>query len=411
MIHYKRKILKNGLTVIASPDKTTSLAAVNIIYKVGARNENEKNTGFAHLFEHLMFGGSKHVPDFDTPIQKAAGENNAFTNNDYTNYYIVLPKENIETALWVESDRMNHLNINKHTLELQKKVVIEEFNQRYLNKPYGDIWLLLRPLAYKIHPYRWNTIGISPEHIRHATLKDVKNFYKTFYNPENAILAISGDFDYEQVFDLAEKWFSDITNHHLPIPEIPVEPKQTQARRLTVDREVPASMIFIAYHMGKRNSKEFLVCDIISDLLSNGSSSRLYQHLVKEQALFSSVNAYVTGDLDEGLFVVTGQLAENTDINNAESALLNEIEKIKNISVEEYELEKVKNKFEANTLFGELNVMNKALNLCFYEMLGDISVINSELTAYRQVKSDDILSVAKQMFVPQNSSTLIYQKK
>ena len=411
MIHYKRKILDNGLTVIASPDKTTSLAAVNIIYKVGARNENENHTGFAHLFEHLMFGGSKHVPDFDTPIQKAAGENNAFTNNDYTDYYIVLPKENIETALWVESDRMSDLNINEHTLELQKKVVIEEFNQRYLNKPYGDIWLLLRPLAYRVHPYRWNTIGISPDHIRHATLEEVRRFYHTFYNPDNAILSIAGDFEPEQVFDLAEKWFSDIPARRLPVPEIPSEPEQTEARRLEVSREVPASMILIAYHMGKRNSEEFSVCDIVSDLLSNGSSSRLYQRLVKEQALFSSVNAYVTGDLDEGLFVVTGQLSERTDIKTAESALLDELERIKTVPADEYELEKVKNKFEATTLFGELNVMNKALNLCFYEMLGDISTVNTELDAYRRVAPADILRISKRIFRPENSSTLIYEKK
>ena len=411
MIHYKKKILDNGLTVIASPDKTTSLAALNIIYKVGARNENENHTGFAHLFEHLMFGGSKHVPDFDTPIQKAAGENNAFTNNDYTNYYLVLPKENIETALWVESDRMSDLNINEHTLELQKKVVVEEFNQRYLNKPYGDVWLLLRPLAYRIHPYRWNTIGISPDHIRHATLEEVRRFYCTYYNPNNAILSIAGDFEPEQIFGLAEKWFSDIPDRRPPVPEIPSEPEQTEARRLAVSRDVPASVIFIAYHMGKRNSEEFLVCDIVSDLLSNGSSSRLYQHLVKERALFSSVNAYVTGDLDEGLFIVTGQLAERTDMKTAESALLEELERIKTVPADAYELEKVKNKFEANTLFGELNVMNKALNLCFYEMLGDISAVNTELAAYRRVTPDDILRISKKIFRPENSSTLIYEKK
>ena len=411
MISYKKKVLDNGLTVIAHRDNSTPMAAVNIIYKVGARNENPANTGFAHLFEHLMFGGSENAPYFDVPVQMAAGKNNAFTNNDYTDYYIVLPKDNIETALWLESDRMHNLVINNETLELQKKVVIEEFNQRYLNKPYGDIWLLLRPLAYKVHPYRWATIGMTPDHIRNARIEDVESFYKRFYNPNNAILTVAGDFEAEEVFEKVEKWFGDIPKGTEPFGIIPQEPLQTEPRRELVERKVPASVIYVVYHMSGRFSREFHICDTISDILSNGTSARMYQNLVKKEQLFTSVNAYVTGDMDPGLFVMTGQVAPGANIETAEKALLNELEKIKKEPVGDYELEKVKNKFEANTIFGEINVMNKAMNLCFYDMLGDIDLVNTELSVYRAITSDDIMQTANRIFIPENSSTLLYVKE
>lgn len=411
MISYERRILDNGLSVVVSQDKSTLLAAVNIIYKVGARNENPNHTGFAHLFEHLMFGGSRNVPDFDTPIQMATGENNAFTNNDYTNYYIVLPKENIETALWVESDRMKFLDINETSLELQKKVVIEEFNQRYLNKPYGDTWLLLRPLSYKVHPYRWNTIGMSTEHIENASLHDVQEFYDTYYNPSNAIISIVGDLEPEYVFSLVEKWFGDIKNTNKPIASLPIEPPRTEASRLEVKRDVPASMIYITYLMDNRSSREFLVCDIISDLLSNGNSSRLYQHIVKEKQIFSSVNAYITGDIDKGLFVIMGQVSDNIDIKDAEKALLEELYNMSVEPIDDYELDKVRNKFEANTLFGEINAANKALNLCFYEMLGDITIINKEIDNYRSISKEEVVEVCEKIFTEKNSTTLIYEKQ
>ena len=411
MIDYKKYTLTNGLVVIAHRDTSTPMAAVNVLYKVGARNENPECTGFAHLFEHLMFGGSIHIPDYDVHIQSAAGENNAFTNNDYTDYYIVLPKENIETALWLESDRMLQLAFNEKSLEIQRKVVIEEFNQRYLNQPYGDLWLLLRPLVYKVHPYRWPTIGITPDHIRNATMTDVKAFYERYYNPDNAILSIAADLEHDQVFELAEKWFGTIPRGKAFHDDIPAEPAQTEARRLEVSRSVPATVIMIAFHIGSRTSYEFAVCDVVSDLLSNGNSSRMYQHLVKEKGLFSSVNAYVGGEFDPGLFVVTGTLLNETSVETAEAALWEELEYLKTGEIADYELEKMQNKFESGVIFGEINVMNKAMNLGFYEMLGDIELINREVDIHRSVTKDQIRKEAESLFVPERSSTLIYKRE
>lgn len=409
MINYEKRVLDNGLTLLLSNDKATSLVAVNLIYRVGAKNENPERTGFAHLFEHLMFGGSKNVPDYDAPIQMASGENNAFTNNDYTDYYVVLPKENIETALWVESDRMRGLNINEKTLDVQKKVVVEEFNQRYLNKPYGDVWKLIRSMAYKEHPYRWQTIGIEPSHIELSKLTDVKEFYDKYYNPKNAILAISGDITMDEAMPLVEKWFGDITGEDYVSEPIAPEPKQTEARRTEVERDVPSSSIYITFHMGDRVSKEFVICDTMSDILSNGESSRMQQNLVKKSHIFTSVDAYLTGDVEEGLFVVTGYLAKGTTMEQAENALWKEMERVKTDLVSDYELQKVQNKFEVNTIFGELNVMNKAMNMCYYEMIGDIEYINKELERYKSVTKEDIADVAERMFVKEKSSTLIYK--
>lgn len=411
MINYKRKVLNNGLTCLAHRDSSTTQVAVNIIYKVGSKDEQPDKTGFAHLFEHLMFGGSENVKEFDTPIQIAAGENNAYTNNDYTDYYIVIPASNIETALWLESDRMNNLTINEETLSLQKKVVVEEFNQRYLNKPYGDLWLLLRPLVYKVHPYRWATIGIKPEHIKDASLDDVKAFYHKYYRPSNAIISVAGDLDEEYVFSLIEKWFGDIDKGTTPPKQIPSEPIQTAPRREEVERDVPSSLIYIAYHMDKRLSYEFHVCDVISDILSNGSSSRMYQNLIKKDALFTSINAYITGDIDEGIFVVMGQVNNGVDLKVAENALLKELDNLKTTPISDYELQKVKNKFEVNTIFGEINVMNKAINLCYYEMLGDIELINRDVDNYKKITSEDIIITAKKVFNINNSTTLIYKQK
>ncbi len=408
MIEYKKYVLKNGLTLLTHKDNTTPMVAVNLVYKVGSKNENEKLTGFAHLFEHLMFGGSENVETYDTPIQMASGENNAYTTNDYTDYYIVLPKENIETALWLESDRMQGLNINHTTLSIQKSVVIEEFNQRYKNKPYGDLWPELRKLCYKRHPYKWQTIGKNISHIKNATLTQVKDFYNKFYNPQNCILSIAGDFEHEDLVQLCEKWFGDIENRGIAEPLNIKEPKQRKTRRKIISKQVPVTMIYICFKIGGRMSQEFTVCDTISDILSNGNSSRMIQTLVKDKELFTSVNAYLTGEIDDGLFVVTGQVADNIDIAVAEDALWNELNKIKTEEIGEYELQKVKNKFEVNTLFGELNVMNKAMNLGFYELLGDITYINTELDRYKSITEKDIRGVANKIFRKELSSTLIY---
>ncbi|MDR0954203.1 MAG: insulinase family protein [Rikenellaceae bacterium] len=411
MIEYKKTTLSNGLTVIAHRDNSTPMAAVNVLYKVGARNEHPDHTGFAHLFEHLMFGGSIHIAEYDTPVQLAAGENNAFTNNDYTDYYITLPKENIETAFWLESDRMLQLAFNEKSLEVQRKVVVEEFNQRYLNQPYGDLWLLLRPLIYRVHPYRWATIGIAPEHITQATMAEVKAFYRRYYNPDNAILSVAADMEHEQVFDLAQKWFGDIPRGEAFHDDIPAEPEQTEARRLEVTRAVPATVVMIVFRIGARLSSEFVVCDVISDLLSNGNSSRLYQRLVKERGLFSGVNAYVTGDIDPGLFVVTGHLLSGVSTDQAEEALWGELDALKTDDIADEELEKVRNKYESGVIFGEINGMNKAMNLGFYEMLGDIDLINREVDVFRAITREDIRREAEQLFVPEKSNTLIYRSE
>lgn len=407
MIDFQKKILANGLTVIAHTDNSTPMAAVNLLYKVGSRNEEPERTGFAHLFEHLMFSGSANVPDFDTPIQIAGGENNAFTNNDYTNYYIALPKENIETALWLESDRMAALNFAEQPLNVQKRVVIEEFSQRYLNQPYGDLWLLLRPLCYQRHPYRWATIGISPEHIERATLEDVRAFFRKYYLPNNAILSIAGDFSCDEIFELAEKWFGDIPGGEAVNDILPQELPQCEQRILEVERDVPVSVIYITFPMAERASREFVVCDVISDLLSNGTSSRLYQRLIKDNTLFSSVNAYVTGELDGGLFVVTGRVQQGVSIELAEEALWLELERLNDI--EDVELEKVKNKFEANNIFSEINVLNKAMNLAFFEMVGDATLINGEVEEHKSVTKEEIYSVCKRLLSPQRSNVLRYK--
>lgn len=413
MITYRKHILRNGLTVVANRDRTSKLAAVNLLYKVGARNENPERTGFAHLFEHLMFRGTRRIPNFDRPVQMACGDNNAFTNNDYTDYYITLPASNIETAFWLESDRMTGLDITDPKLAAEKRVVIEEFRQRYLNQPYGDQTMLLRALAYRKHPYRWATIGLMPEHIEQATLADVQAFYRRWYRPSNAILSVSGDIPEEETISLAEKWFGAIGN---PAPEVspaplPLEPVQHEARRMEVVRSVPATALSLAFHIGGRTSPGFFAGDLVSDLLAGGDSGRLYQRLVKERRLFASVNAYVTGDIDPGLFVFTGQLLPSTTCEQAEAALWEEIDRLKSEPAPARETEKVKNKFEANTLFGELNVMNKALNLGFYEMLGDLSLIDREVGIYRAVGVDEIMAFSRDTFRPENSSTLLYKAK
>ena len=409
MIPYRKRTLPNGLTVVVNRDRTSKLAAVNLLYRVGARNESPERTGFAHLFEHLMFRGTPRVPVFDLPVQMASGDNNAFTNNDYTDFYITLPCENLETALWLESDRMTGLDITAEKLETEKRVVIEEYRQRYLNQPYGDRTLLLRELAYRVHPYRWAAIGRTPDHIAAATLDDVQAFYRRHYRPSNAILSLSADLDEERMLDLAEAWFGDLPDRPAAAEPIPEEPAQTAPRRLEVARDVPATTLTIAYRMGGRRSPDFYTADLVSDLLSGGDSSRLYHRLVREQRLLANVNAYITGDIDPGLFVFTGQLLPETSVEQAEAAFFAEMHALQTAAVPLRETEKVKNKFEANTLFGELNVMNKALNLGFYELLGDTDLVNREVACYRAVDADAIRDFSCRTFRPENSSTLIYR--
>ena len=411
MITYDKHTLRNGLIVIANRDRSSRMAAVNLLYKVGARNEQPFRTGLAHLFEHLMFRGTHLVPDFDTPVQMACGENNAFTNNDYTDFYITLPVANIETALWLESDRMTGLNLSSEAIQIEKRVVIEEFRQRYLNQPYGAQNMLLRDMVYTTHPYRWATIGLTPDHIEQATEEEIRDFYRHFYHPSNAILSVSADIASEQIFELATKWFEGIEDTPYTIPAIPQEPPQTKARRKEVERDVPATTITIAFQMGERLSRDFFLGDMTSDLLAGGDSARLYERLIKSKRLFASTNAYISGDVDRGMFVFTGELLPQTSESEAEQAIWTEIADLQAGHITEYELEKVKNKFEANTLFGELNVMNKAMNMGYYEMIGDLPLINREVEIYRSLSATDVADFCSRTFHPENSSTLIYRAR
>lgn len=411
MIEFEKTTLDNGLKVIVHQDKSTPIVAMNIIYKVGSRDESPDKTGFAHLFEHLMFGGSVNIPKYDEPLQNAGGENNAFTNNDFTDYYLTLPKNNIETAFWLESDRMLSLAFSEKSLEVQRSVVIEEFKQNYLNQPYGDIYLLLKPLAFKKHPYRWNTIGKEISHIENATMQDVKSFYNKFYNPNNAILSIVGNVNPDEIYKLAEKWFGGIKSGDSIKKSYAEEPNQNMDRELIVERPVPQNAIYMAWHMDKRNSLGFYAADLISDILSNGDSSRLYIRLVKEKKMFSDINAYVSGDLDKGLFIVSGKLINGTTIQEAEDAIDEELNKISVDLVSEEELQKVKNKIESGMVFSKLSILNKAMNLGYYEMLENAFLLEKENEKYKSVSRQILRQKAEEIFAPGKKNKLIYLAK
>ncbi len=411
MIELVKTKLDNGLTVIIHQDKTTPLAAVNVLYNVGAKDESPEKTGFAHLFEHLMFGGSKNIASYDTPLQMVGGDNNAWTSNDMTNYYLTLPGVNLETGLWLESDRMLELDFSPESLEVQRKVVIEEYKQRYLNQPYGDIPLLLRPLAYKVHPYRWPTIGADVKHIEDATLDDVKDFFYSHYAPNNAILTITGNVDPEEVIELVKKWFGPIPSRNIKKRELPEEPEQVQIREHTVVRDVPTDMLQMVFHMCSRTDEEFYIVDLLSDVLSNGNSSRLYQRLVKQKKLFTDLHAYVSGDIEKGLFTFAGHVSGDVSIYDAEKAIWEEIDLIKSELVGDYELQKVKNKVESTLTFSEINFLNKAMNLAQFELMGKAEDINEEVDKYNAVKVEEIRDVANKIFQIQNCSKLYYLSK
>ena len=408
MVKFNRFILDNGLRVIVHEDHTTPMAVVNILYDVGSRDENPAQTGFAHLFEHLMFGGSVNIPSYDEPLQRVGGENNAFTSNDITNYYITLPSANLETAFWLESDRMLSLAFSKKSLEVQRNVVIEEFKQRYLNQPYGDVWLHLRPMVYKHHPYRWATIGKEIKHIEDAKIEDVKAFFKKHYNPQNAIMVVGGDVNIEQVKALAEKWFGPIPPGEKYHRDLPQEPAQHEERRETVTAKVPLNDVYIAFQMEGRMDEHYYVTELMSDILSRGHSSRLYRTLVKERQIFSEVHAYITGSLDTGMFVFEGKPLEGISIEQAEAAIWDELEKIKTGEIPADELTKVKNKTESTMIFSEMSLLDKGMNLAWYELLGDADLLNHETDRYLKVTAADIKQQANKLFRKNNSSTLIY---
>lgn len=411
MITFEKFKLDNGLTIIVHEDTSTPLAAINILYDVGAKDEHPEQTGFAHLFEHLMFGGSVNISKYDEPLERAGGENNAFTNNDITNYYLTLPANNLETGFWLESDRMLSLAFSKKSLDVQRNVVIEEFNERYNNQPYGDVWLLLRPLAYKVHPYQWATIGKEISHIANAKLDDVKSFFKRFYCPSNAIMVVAGNVKTEEIKRLSQKWFGGIPAGKKNQRNLPVEPPQTERRELTVKKEVPFDSIFKAYHCSGRTDKEFYTEDLMTDVLADGRSSRFYKELVKEKKLFSEVDAYISADMDKGLVVVEGKLVKGVKMEDAEAAIENELQKIKNELVSNDELSKVKNKIDASLQFSEMNVLNKAMNLAYSELLGDADFINQESVEYNAVTLEEIQKQANLIFQETNCSTLYYYSK
>ncbi len=411
VVNFERFSLSNGLKVIVHRDTSTPMAVVNVMYDVGARDEDPNKTGFAHLFEHLMFGGSINIPVYDEPLQMAGGENNAYTTNDLTNYYIQLPAENLETAFWLESDRMLSLAFTDSSLEVQRKVVCEEFKEHYLNKPYGDVWLKLRDLAYEVHPYRWMTIGKELSHIENARLQDVKDFFFKHYRPVNAILVVAGNVTVEQVKALSEKWFGSIEPGQKYDRNLPKEPRQTKPKKLDVKAEVPLDALYKCWHIYSRMDHRYYVSDLISEVLGGGGSSRLFQSLVKEKKLFSNIECYHFGTTDAGLLTIEGKLVKGVKMDDAETAINEVVEKLKREKISEAELQKVKNKTESMIAFEDMSLMNRANSLAYYELLGDASLMNTELDRYNKVSVEDVQQLSNEIFTVENSSTIWYLSK
>lgn len=410
MISFEQFTLTNGLQVIVHEDSSTTMAVLDVIYNVGSRDEDENLTGFAHLFEHLMFGGSENIPSFDTPLQKVGGENNAFTTPDLTNYYISVPAQNIETAFWLESDRMKQLAFNTQSLETQRKVVIEEFKQRYLNQPYGDVWLKFRPLIYQKHPYRWPTIGAGIQHIEEAQMSDVKAFFQKHYVPTNAVLVVAGKVKVSEVKALAEKWFEPIPAGVKPQRNLPVEPVQTDDRTMEIEADVPADRIYKAYRMGGRYEPGYHAIDLMADLLGRGESSYLYEQLVQKQRLFDTISASLTSSIDPGLVIVSGQVSDNVSIEVAEKALVKAIRDFATTSIAEKDLQMVKNQAEASLVFGEVEVLNRAMNLAMAANVGDPNLVNTEAEKLANVQKEELESWANKLFIQGKSNTLYYKK-
>ena len=411
MIPFEKFVLPNGLRVIVQEDHTSPMAVLNIIYDVGAKDENPDQTGFAHLFEHLMFGGSVNIPSYDEPLQRVGGENNAFTNNDFTNYYIQVPAVNIETAFWLESDRMLSLAFSEKSLEVQRNVVIEEFKQRYLNQPYGDVWLKLKPLAYQVHPYQWATIGKEISHIENAKIADVKAFFAKHYNPSNAVLVVAGAVTLAEVKSLCDKWFSPIPAGIKYERNLPDEPIQLAERSLKVFAKVPTDAIYKAFHIDSRLSGLYNTADLISDILSRGESSRLYQSLVKNKRIFSEINAYISGDIEPGLLIVEGKLMPGISMEQADESIWIALDEMKTDTVPVREMQKNINKLVSAFVFGEMSLLNKAMNLAYYELLGDANLINVELEQYQKITVEAIQAYAKQIFRKENCATLYYHSQ
>lgn len=409
MISFESFTLDNGLRVLVHEDPTVQIAVMNILYDVGSRDEQEHKTGFAHLFEHLMFGGSANIPSYDEPLQLVGGENNAFTSTDITNYYLTVPAQNIETGFWLESDRMLSLSFNPKVLEVQRKVVVEEFKQRYLNQPYGDVWLKLRPLAYTHHPYKWATIGKEVSHIEEATLDDVKDFFYKFYAPNNAIMVLAGNVKLDEVKELSEKWFGPIEKRATPVRKLPAEPKQNAKRFVEVEANVPANVIYKTFHMPGRFDDDYYAADLLSDVLGRGHSSRLYQTLVNEKKLFTGIQSYVTGSIDPGLLVISGRMAEGVSFKEAEQSIDEIIEALKSKGPAKTEEEKVKNQALATLAFDEVEVLHRAMNLAYFALSGDFNRANEESERLNKVSSEDIQQMANKILTEENASVMYYK--
>jgi zinc protease len=411
MINYEKFTLANGLRVLFHHDANSPMAVVNTLYDVGARDESPEKTGFAHLFEHLMFGGSVNIPDFDGPLQRAGGQSNAFTSNDITNYYDVLPAQNIETALWLESDRMLSLAFTDKSLEVQRNVVIEEFKQRYLNQPYGDVWLNLRPLAYQKHPYQWATIGKEIAHIEQATMDDVRQFFATHYHPGNAILTIAGNFERTQVEDLVNKWYGDIPAQKKWMRDLPIEPEQTEFRTLTIERSVPSDAFYYAFHMPARLDKDYYTADLVSDILGRGKSSVLHKRLLQDEELVTEIQCYITGSHDAGLILISGKLNRGVTVEELEKVLWLELDNISRELVDERTLTKVRNKWQTSKEFGDMGLLPRAMNLSLFELLGDCELVNTEVERYGTITPEMIKAFCARTFKQTNCSVLHVKAK
>ncbi len=408
MIEFERKVLDNGLTIVVHEDSSTPLIAIDVLYKVGSKYENPDKTGFAHLFEHLMFSGSENAPDFDMPIQQAGGESNAFTNSDCTNFYEIVPVENFETTLWLESDRMKNLVCDQKAFDVQQKVVIEEFKETTLNQPYGDVWHTISAASYEDHPYQWPTIGKIPEHVANAKLEEVRAFYEKYYRPNNAIISIAGNISHQQAFELVEKWFGDIPAGVRVEKNWSAEKEQKAFRQISKKAKVPLRSLYLSFHMDERKSIDFYVCDIISDILSGGRSSRFYQRLIKEKEAFSQLEAYVTGTEEPGLFLIEAKPNTDIDMKSALEYVWTELDELKKGKLGEVELEKVKNKIESALIFSEVNALNKAINIAFFEMIGDVSLINKQSEYYQNITIEDVVRVANKIFIKSNCTEVSY---
>jgi predicted Zn-dependent peptidase len=410
MLNFERFKLKNGLRLITHYDPESPLASIDIHYRVGSRNDDPRQTGMAHLMEHLMFSGTPSVPSFDMVVQNAGGENNAFTTCDSTNYNITLPANNIGAALMLEADRMRNIKISKSNFEREKKVVLEEFKETCLNKPYGDSFHLLCQLAYKRHPYRWPTIGIDEKTIASLDLKMAKNFYHEFYQPSNAVLTINSNLPGKDLLEMVDHYFGNIKSTTGKTNKYPKEPVQNKIRSSVAPRKTPADAIYMAFRMGSRLEHDFYVADVISDLLSNGHSTRLFKRLVRGKKLVSTIDASITGSLDPGLFIIEAKAIPGKSIEVVEEAIWAELDDLKSKLIPEKELTKIKNTIEASLLFSEVNGLNKAITLGFFEMLGNAELANQEGDKYQAITREDILNVSKNIFRKENCSKVYYER-